>query len=200
MNTPDSRAHASAGTRLLIAAILRRALDDLQLGGRFRTQAMAWLHEAGMEQPPGSFEWRCAALGLSASAVRDRYADRGRWYRRADRRRIQPPPPAASEECRSSPLVGAIRESPHAAVLIRRAVSGGSRTAPFMSATVKPGRELGGEVPTSGRAERGAAGCGPLTRPAGGGERPTEDVALHPLVGTSAELGVPHRRGSPGAG
>jgi hypothetical protein len=37
---------------------------------------------------------------------------------------------ATDGHCRFSHFVGAIRESPHAAVLIRRAVSGGSRTAP----------------------------------------------------------------------
>ena len=82
--------------------------------------------------------------------------------------------------------------------------------APFMSAAVKPGRNSCREyivclplrhrwmapwveLPTSGRAERGAAGCGPLKRPAGGGERSIEDAAGLQLVGNSGELGVSQR-------
>ncbi len=74
-----ARALPSARTQprpahLLVVAILQRALDDLQLGGRFRVQAMRWLHEQQSESQPGSFEWCCAALDLDADVVRRKYS------------------------------------------------------------------------------------------------------------------------------
>ncbi len=71
--TIDAATKPMVPIRSLIAAILQRALDDAKLNGVLRRQALAWLHEESVAQRPGSFEWCCAALGLSSSAIRSRY-------------------------------------------------------------------------------------------------------------------------------
>ncbi len=69
-----TRARSESAVQSLMAAIIQRALDDLQLGARFRMDALAWLNERRSEEQPGSFEWCCAGLGLQPDVVRKRYA------------------------------------------------------------------------------------------------------------------------------
>jgi probable rRNA maturation factor len=77
-------------------------------------------------------------------------------------------------DCRFSPDVGAIRESPHAAVPIRRAFSGGSRTAPTpkISEPEKIGPLERVSVREMRRAAVGAKKPSPESSPRGRGRKP----------------------------
>ncbi len=58
--------------RALAAAMLQRAVDDLQLGGWIRETAIAWFSEARGETDPGSLAWCCSVLDIDPDAVRRR--------------------------------------------------------------------------------------------------------------------------------
>ncbi|MFI5395212.1 MAG: hypothetical protein ACHQ9S_06720 [Candidatus Binatia bacterium] len=69
-------ANASTPVRALIAAIVERALDDLELEGGFRERALLWLNKAEAQDRPGSFQWCCEALGVNPDAVRRAFRQR----------------------------------------------------------------------------------------------------------------------------
>ncbi len=59
--------------RALVAAIVQRAVDDLDLGLCSRKRAIAWFRETDAADRPGSFEWCCGVLGIDPGAARDEY-------------------------------------------------------------------------------------------------------------------------------
>ncbi len=65
---------ALAPVRALVAAILQRAVDDLELGVAPRARAIAWFGERDAADRPGSFEWCCDVLDIDPDAVRNEYA------------------------------------------------------------------------------------------------------------------------------
>src|SRR5512135_1078156 len=70
----DPRMPTLAPVRALVAAILQRALDDLDLGVSPRARAIAWFRETGTGDEPGSFEWCCGVLDIDPDLVRHRYS------------------------------------------------------------------------------------------------------------------------------
>ncbi len=73
---PDTERHVPvlAPLRALVAAILQRAVDDLELGVSPRARAIAWFRETGAADQPGSFEWCCGVLDIDPGALRDECA------------------------------------------------------------------------------------------------------------------------------
>ncbi len=61
--------------RALAAAMLQRAVDDLQLDGWIREKAAAWFAEPRGEADPGSLAWCCSVLDIDPDAVRRRCRD-----------------------------------------------------------------------------------------------------------------------------
>jgi len=55
--------------KMLVAAVVARACEDLKLGRPFTAQAREWFEE-GEPADAWSFEWCCAILNLDPDAVR----------------------------------------------------------------------------------------------------------------------------------
>ncbi len=70
----------------LAAAMLQRAVDDLQLGGWIRDKAAAWFSETRSEADPGSLAWCCSVLDIDPGAVRRRWSREFRLSRQTRQR------------------------------------------------------------------------------------------------------------------
>lgn len=57
--------------KMLVAAVVARACEDLKLGRPFTAQAREWFEECEPAQA-WSFEWCCLILNLDPDAVRQR--------------------------------------------------------------------------------------------------------------------------------
>jgi hypothetical protein len=69
----DSQRKDLQAMKALVAAVVERACEDVELGGVLAAQAIEWSTER--ESDAWSFEWCCAILNLDPDAVRQKLTD-----------------------------------------------------------------------------------------------------------------------------